>query len=75
VLVRKPRATATPITKAMLSRDWIMLPSTWPVSTEVRAIAMVRNRAMIPLLISMATAVAVEAAAVPRVSRTIPGVT
>ena len=54
----------------MPSRDWIMLPSTWPVSTQTRAIAMVRNRAMIPPVMSMATETAVEVAAVP--STTVP---
>jgi hypothetical protein len=36
-----------------------MLPSACPVSTEGRVMAMVRNRAMMPLVMSMATEIAV----------------
>ena len=52
-------SSATPMTTAMLSIVWIRLPTTWPVSTEARAIAMVRNRAMMPSVMSMATEIAV----------------
>ena len=53
----------------------MMLPSTCPVSTEARAIAMVRNRAMMPSVMSMATEIAVACAAAASVSRRMPGVT
>jgi hypothetical protein len=59
----------------MLSSVWIMSPRTCPVSTETRAMAMVRNRAMIPSVMSMATEIAVPwAPAATAISR-IPGVT
>jgi hypothetical protein len=47
---RKPSSTATPTTAAAVIRLRIMLPATWPVSTDEREIAMVRNRAKIPSL-------------------------
>ena len=47
------------MTTARLNRAWITLPSTWPVSTDDRAMAMVRNRAMMPSVMSMATEIAV----------------
>ena len=52
-----------------------MLPRTWPVSTEEREMAMVRNRAMMPSVMSMATEIAVACAAAATVSRMMPGVT
>nr|BFE75698.1 hypothetical protein GCM10020092_089990 [Actinoplanes digitatis] len=51
---RKPTSSATPITITRPSAAWIMLPSTCPVSTETRAMCMVRNRAMMPSVMSMA---------------------
>ena len=59
---RNPMASAIAITTAMLAIVWIMLPTTWPVSTDVREIAIVRKRLMIPSVMSehTATAVAVE---------------
>ena len=59
----------------MLSIVWIMLPRTCPVSTETRAMAMVRKRAMMPSVMSMATEIAVPWAAEATVIRRIPGVT
>ena len=47
------------MTTAMLTIVWIMLPRTCPVSTEAREMAMVRNRAMMPSVMSMATEIAV----------------
>jgi hypothetical protein len=52
-----------------------MLPRTCPVSTDAREIAIVRNRAMMPSVMSMATEIAVPCAAEATVSRMIPGVT
>ena len=59
----------------MASTDWMTLPSTWPVSTEARAIAMVRNRAKIPAVLSMATEMAVPWAAAAAAISMIAGVT
>ena len=72
---RKPTSRATPMTTTRLSMVWIMLPRTWPVSTEGRKIAMVRNRAMMPSVMSMATEIAVPWAAPATVIRRMPGVT
>jgi hypothetical protein len=72
---RKPTRSATAMTTATLSMVWIMLPRTCPVSTEVRAMAMVRKRAMMPSVMSVATDIAVPWAAVATVIRMIPGVT
>ena len=47
------------MTTTMPSTLWITLPRTWPVSTEARAMAIVRNRAMMPSVMSMATEIAV----------------
>src|SRR5262249_26355954 len=72
---RNPTSSATPVTSAMLSNVWIMLPTTWPVSTDTRAIAIVRNRAMMPSVMSMATEIAVPVTAAATVIRMIPGAT
>src|SRR4029077_11504644 len=61
---RNPMGAAIRMTTATLSMLWIKLPRTWPVSTEERAMAMVRNRAMMPSVMSMATDIAVACAAV-----------
>ena len=53
----------------------IRLPSTCPVSTDAREIAIVRKRATIPSVMSIATAIAVDCAAPVIASRRIPGVT
>ena len=70
---RKPTSSATPMTTAMLSIVWIRLPRTWPVSTEARAMAMVRNRAMMPSVMSMATEIAVPWAAARHGDQEDPG--
>ena len=54
---------------------WITLPTTCPVSTEAREIAMVRNRAMMPSVMSIATDIAGPAAPLATVIRRMPGVT
>ena len=61
------------MTSATLISVWIMAPSTWPVSTETRAIAMVRNRAMMPSVMSMLTAIAVAVAPVADGDQQDPG--
>jgi hypothetical protein len=71
----KPSASATPTTTAMAIIVWIRLPTTWPVSTDTRAIAMVLNRATMPSVMSMATEIATPWAAPAAASRMIPGMT
>jgi hypothetical protein len=44
----------------MLINVWITLPTTCPVSTDAREIDMVRNRLMMPSVMSRATLTAVE---------------
>ncbi len=51
----------------------IVLPATWPVSTDAREIAMVRNRAMMPSAMSVQTFTAVPSAAKPAVITRMPG--
>jgi hypothetical protein len=52
-----------------------MALTTWPVRTEGRKIAMVRKRAMMPSVMSMATEIAVPWATPATAMRRIPGVT
>ncbi len=59
----------------MASRVWMTLPMTCPARTETRAIAIVRKRAMIPAVMSMATEIAVPCAAPATVMSRIPGTT
>ena len=59
----------------MPSIVWIRLPTTCPVSTDTREMAMVRNRAMMPSVMSMATEIAVPWAAPATVIRRMPGAT
>ena len=70
---RKPISTATTMTMASASSVWITLPMTWPVRTDVRAMAIVRNRAMIPSVMSIATEIAVPWAAPATVTSRMPG--
>jgi hypothetical protein len=72
---RKPMATATPRTIRMLMKVWMRLASTWPVSTHDRAMAIVRNRSMIPPVMSMATTIAVPWTAAATVMSRMPGAT
>ena len=60
---------------AMASPVWMTLPTTWPLRTETRAIAIVRNRAMMPSFMSIATEIAVPWAAPATVISRIPGIT
>src|SRR5262249_56370048 len=59
---RKPIATATASTSAPLSIVRRKLPSTVPVSTDMRLMAIVRKRVMIPSVMSVLTATAVASA-------------
>ena len=54
---------------------WIVLPRTCPITTDARAIPIVRNRAMIPSVMSIDTEMAVLWAPPATAIRTIPGVT
>jgi len=63
------------MTIARPSIVWIVLPSTCPVSTEARAIPIVRKRAMMPSVMSIATAIAVACATPDTAISTIPGTT
>ena len=47
------------MTTVTLAMVWIAAPTTCPVSTDDRATAMVRKRAMMPSVMSWATAIAV----------------
>jgi hypothetical protein len=70
---RNPRASATAITKTMLISVWIVLPTTCPVSTDEREIAIVRKRLMIPPVMSVQTATAVAIDPEVAAIRMIPG--
>ena len=72
---RRPRATATASTRVRPIAVWIMLPMTWPVSTETRAMAMVRNRAMMPSVMSIDTPTEVPMAPEATVISRMPGTT
>src|SRR5215468_7272965 len=56
---RNPTRNATPSTTANPIAVWISVPITCPVSTDALLIDMVRKRAMIPCVMSMATDIAV----------------
>jgi hypothetical protein len=70
---RKPSSTARPVTRAAAATVRMVLPSTWPVRTDTRAIAMVRNRLMMPSVMSMLTDTAVDTEAELTASTTTPG--
>ena len=58
-----------------MNSTWIRVPSTCPVSTEEREMAMVRNRAMMPVVMSIATEIAVACATQAMDSTMMPGMT
>src|SRR5262252_6213579 len=72
---RNPISSATPMVTTRPNAVLTMLPSTWPVSTDTRAMAMVRNRAMMPSVMSMATDTAVPWAAAATATSRMPGTT
>ncbi|CAL9676602.1 hypothetical protein SUDANB176_07819 (plasmid) [Streptomyces sp. enrichment culture] len=72
--VSKPSRNAVPKTVASASAVWIIAPRTWPVSTETLATAMVRNRSMIPPVMSVATETAVLMDTLATAITKIPGV-
>ena len=63
------------MTRAMVNSTWIWVPSTCPVSTEEREMAMVRNRAMMPVVMSIATEIAVACTTQAMDSTMTPGTT
>ncbi len=75
VVGRNPISTATTATMARASIVWITLPTTWPARTDERAMAIVRKRAMMPWVMSMAIEIAVPWAAPATVMTRIPGMT
>ena len=66
---------AKAMTMPILARVWIRLARTWPDSTAERAMAIVRNRSMMPPVMSIATTIAVPWTAAATVKSKIPGVT
>ena len=54
---------------------WMRLASTWPVSTALGAIGIVRNRSTMPPVMSIATTIAVPWTAAATVISRMPGVT
>ena len=68
-------ASAAAVTTTTPISVWIVAPTTCPVSTDDRAIAMVRKRAMMPSVMSCATAIAVPCAAAATAIRMIAGAT
>src|SRR3984893_4690906 len=74
VVARKPVSSAIAVTAAMPSTVWIIAPPTWPASMLTRAIGMVRNRAMMPPVMSLAMETAVAVVAATAVRARMPGV-
>ena len=54
---------------------WMVLPSTCPASTAAREIAIVRNRAVMPSVMSIETVVAMPPAVPAIVTARMPGIT
>src|SRR6516165_1060506 len=71
---RKPVNSAIAVTVTMASKVWMTAPPTWPASMLTRAIGIVRNRAMMPPVMSLAMETAVEVVAATAVSTRMPGV-
>ena len=79
---QRPRAAASavspvtePTTTPVATRLRTRLATTWPVSTAQPRIGIVRNRSMIPVVMSWLTLTAVPAAPNPAQSRMMPGTT
>ena len=71
---RKPSRNANAVTITTANAVLMTAPSTWPVSTETRAMSIVRNRAMIPVVMSVAVEIAVPSATLATVMIRMPGV-
>ena len=72
---RKPMARAMAPTSTTLMTDCSTLPTTCPMSTDGRWIAMVRKRAMMPSVMSLETETAVPIRVLPTVISSRPGTT
>jgi hypothetical protein len=72
---RNPTATATATTTATARKVCSIAPTTWPVSTDTRAIAIVRNRATMPSVMSRATDIEVPSDTAATAISRMPGVT
>ncbi len=70
---RKPMATATAPTRTRLASTWSTLPTTCPMITEPRWIAIVRKRAMRPSAMSVETDTAAPITVLPMVIIKMPG--
>ncbi|KQX33215.1 hypothetical protein ASD29_13300 [Streptomyces sp. Root1295] len=70
---RKPMATATAPTRTRLASTCRTLPTTCPMITEPRWIAMVRKRAMMPSVMSVETDTAAPITVEPMVISRMPG--
>jgi hypothetical protein len=70
-----PMSRATPSTTTSPNTVWMTVPTTCPVSTDALLILMVRNRAMMPSVMSIATAMAVPRTALVMVISRMAGVT
>jgi hypothetical protein len=66
---------ATTMTTARARVVWMVLPTTWPVRIEAREMAIVRKRATIPSVMSIAIEIAVPVAPTATVISRIPGTT
>jgi hypothetical protein len=70
-----PMSSATTSTTASPNTVWMTVPTTCPVSTDALLIRMVRNRAMMPSVMSIATEMAVPMIALVMVISRMAGVT
>ena len=72
---RNPTSRPTPSTSTTAMIAWTVLPITCPASTAAREIAMVRNRAVMPSVMSIETVVEVPPAVPAMVISRMPGMT
>ena len=68
-------ASAMAVTTSRLSMVWIVAPRACPDSTARREMAMVRNRAMMPSVMSVATEMAVPVVTAATAISRMPGTT
>ena len=70
---RNPSRNTNAVTITTANAVLMTAPSTWPVSTDTRAMSIVRNRAMIPVVMSVAVEIAVPSATLATVMIRMPG--
>ncbi len=75
VRANQPMPRATPMTGVVAIRLRSMLATTWPTRTEAALTGMLRNRSIIPLVMSVATDTAVVPAPKPAHRTISPGTT